>query len=94
MPRFDYDPNFFTAPTGTWSPSQTVWGCKPPQIVLMEGLAFHDRRDEDTSNEHIDDPPDQPTSGKRTTPGKTTDNDPTKHDPDFDQQWRRKARCL
>jgi hypothetical protein len=47
-----------------------VWGCKPPELILTETLAFHDRRIADTTWEK--------SGGTKTT-------DPTPHDMDFDQ---------
>ena len=42
-----------------------VWGCKPPELVLTETLAFHDRRtadttlDDDKHKKTTDNPPDR-----------------------------------
>jgi hypothetical protein len=55
---------------------QIVWGCKPPDIVMTETLAFHDRGTADTAFDDSSNPHHE----------KYTDNNPpTKHDPNFDQ---------
>ncbi len=51
---------------------QVVWGCKPPDLVMTETLAFHDRRTADTT---LDD------SHK----SRTDDSNPQKKDTNFDQ---------
>ncbi len=48
-----------------------VWGCKPPEVILTETLAFHDRRIADTAWDNA-------------TRTKVDPNDPNK-DQDFDQ---------
>ena len=60
MTRFDYDPNFAYANdplhkiTG-WvllnDNKHTVWGCKRPELLISETIAFHDRRTEDRSTD-------------------------------------------
>ena len=56
MTPFNYDPKIRQIPTRA-SPSDwvdptdemhTVWGCKRPELLISETLAFHDRRTEDT----------------------------------------------
>ena len=56
MTPFDYDPNFaWNDPTNHaitgWNPPgdalHRVWGCKRPELLITETLAFHDRRTED-----------------------------------------------
>lgn len=43
MTAFAYDVNPFDG----WSPSDVVWGCERPQLLITETLAFHDRATED-----------------------------------------------
>jgi hypothetical protein len=76
-----------------WAPkydeAHTVWGCKRPDLILGETLAFHDRRTEDTNSEEVDPANRQyGASPARVQPGKTTDTDPKKKDPNFDQHYR------
>ena len=58
MTPFDYDPNF--ADPSARSPAgirqgaartalARVWGCKRPELLITETLAFHDRRTDDTA---------------------------------------------
>ena len=63
MTRFDYDPTFAVAggPISGWTPQGvssggkcTVWGCKRPELLISETLAFHDRRTDDTASEQPD----------------------------------------
>ena len=56
-----------------------VWGCKRPQLLITETLALHARRTEDLATE-------EPNPGE--VAAKTTDPDPKKKDPDFDQRKR------
>ncbi len=49
-----------------------VWSCKPPDVVLTEAIAWHDRRTADTDWD----------DGKKK---KTTEMSPTDRDPTFDQ---------
>ena len=87
------DPNNKSKKPG-WAPdyteSHTVWGCKRPDLLITETLAFHDRRTEDTSNEVVD-PANQKYGAdpKRKTPG-TYNNPPAppNKDPNFDQHYR------
>jgi len=44
MTRFAYDPTPFDA--DGWSPTEVVWGCERPELLITETLAFHDRRTE------------------------------------------------
>ena len=69
--------------------AHTVWGCKRPELLITETLAFHDRRTEDTSNEVIDPANRQyGAPATRNKPAKTTDPDPKQKDPNFDQHYR------
>jgi hypothetical protein len=52
-----------------------VWGCKPPELILTETLAFHDRRIADTRWDR---------TWMGSTGGSVLDN-VTPHDPDYDQ---------
>ena len=36
------------------TPQYTVWGCKRPELLITETLAFHDRRTQDLNNEVFD----------------------------------------
>ena len=80
MTPFPYDPAPFT--TG-WNPPGTltyqVWGCKRPELLLTETLAFHDRRTQDLANDDG--------VGAFTTNSPPYTNPPNS-DPDFDQQLR------
>ncbi len=51
---------------------RVVWGCKPPDLLLTESLAFHDLRVADTDQD----------DGKKKKVG---DSDPAMRDPDYDQ---------
>jgi hypothetical protein len=79
-----------------WAPiydeQHTVWGCKRPDLLISETLAFHDRRTEDTNKEEVDPANRQyGASPLRNAPGKTTDQNPKTHDPNFDQHFRPKG---
>ena len=62
MIPFVYDPNPFSG--NGWGPSvspatynvpqYTVWGCKRPELLITETLAFHDRRTQDRKDEVLD----------------------------------------
>ncbi len=64
MIPFVYDPNPFSG--NGWGPANpnsastyntpqyTVWGCKRPELLISEALAFHDVRTQDLSNEVLD----------------------------------------
>ena len=60
MIPFPYDPNPFSgngwgsSPGTSTRPQYTVWGCKRPELLITETLAFHDRRTQDLSNEVFD----------------------------------------
>ncbi|MGO9113622.1 MAG: hypothetical protein ACLP9L_30690 [Thermoguttaceae bacterium] len=62
MIPFVYDPNPFSGngwgpdvnPQTYNTPQYTVWGCKRPELLITETLAFHDRRTQDLSNEVLD----------------------------------------
>ncbi len=59
MIPFPYDPNPFSgngwgSSNGFNTPQYTVWGCKRPELLITETLAFHDRRTQDLSNEVFD----------------------------------------
>ncbi len=82
--------------TNGWAPDgkleHTVWGCKRPDLLISETLAFHDRRTEDLSNETVD--PANVANGAtatRNAAGTTTDADPHKKDPNFDQRYRQQG---
>ncbi|MEI8375411.1 MAG: hypothetical protein WCJ35_21535 [Planctomycetota bacterium] len=70
--------------------TNTVWGCKRPDLIITETLAFHDRRTEDRTDEKVDPANKQyGADPSRVDPGsKTTEPDPTKKDPNFDQRYR------
>ena len=104
MIPFDYDVNPFT-PAG-WSPdrndkssadtvSHTVWGCKRPELLITETLAFHDRRTQDLNTETVNNnkpygPLGTQPNPKRKKPGLTTDTDSTtkNKDPGFNSAYR------
>lgn len=77
MTRFQYDPNIYDTSVSwaTWAPTETVWGCERPELLITETLAFHDRRTEDLNNAEV----------AVGTDNFTTD-DPPDNDDDFDQQ--------
>ena len=80
MIPFDYDPTFAgTALITGWNPPydvlHRVWGCKRPELLISETLAFHDRRTEDLPTD---------SSG---IPGHTT-TAPINPDPNFDTHFR------
>jgi hypothetical protein len=98
MIPFCYDPTPFsgngwappaTKPTATPTDriKYTVWGCKRPELLITETLAFHDRRTEDRNDEVVDKkkPGADP---KRVDPGTTSETDPKKHDPGFNSKFR------
>ena len=67
MTPFDYDPNYAyddrRAPLDRLEPAgatatHRVWGCKRPELLITETLAFHDRRTEDTDQRGAGDPDD------------------------------------
>ena len=68
MTPFDYDarfanPNDNRFPVGIHTGWQRhcVWGCKRPELLISETLAFHDRRTQDLDTEIPDEE-----SGRRT----------------------------
>ena len=67
----------------------TVWGCKRPELLITETLAFHDRRTEDLNTEVVDSkkPGRATQSPPATKPGKTTDSG-IKKDPSFNSRFR------
>ena len=74
----------------TYDGQNTVWGCKRPDLIIAETLAFHDRRTEDLNDEVVD--PAKPNADPtRNKPGLTTDTDPKVHDPGFNQKYRPKG---
>jgi len=97
MIPFPYDPNPFSGKG--WNPppnppyntpanivKYTVWGCKRPELLITETLAFHDRRTQDLNNEVVD--PKKPgASPKRSKPGLTTSPAPNT-DPGFNSAFR------
>ncbi len=77
-----------------WKPDytdqHTVWGCKRPELLITETLAFHDRRTEDTANEVPDNLNEALFGASHAPPrkpGKVGDPSPNK-DPNFDQHFR------
>jgi hypothetical protein len=55
MTRFDFDPFVTTSSPYTtefhaWSPTETVWGCERPELLISETLAIHARRVEDLTD--------------------------------------------
>jgi hypothetical protein len=67
------DPNPNADPGQTEIPDRdVVWGCKPPDLVLTETIAFHDRRTADTTTD----------DGPKT---RTDDQPPKEKDANFDQ---------
>ena len=46
------------------TPQHTVWGCKRPELLITETLAFHDRRTQDLNDEVVD----------KSKPGRITTN--------------------
>ena len=87
MRPFVYQLDPFSGWTSNGDPAQVasnqnlrvVWACRPPQLLLMESIAFHDRRVADTDeDDHNIDPSDKPTK-----PGKVNqDQKDTKNPPD------------
>lgn len=64
MTRFRYDPDPLNPATGWRVPldpnlpdpvpePHTVWGCKRPELLISETLAFHDRRTQDLSTDTL-----------------------------------------
>ncbi|HZZ73759.1 MAG TPA: hypothetical protein VFE24_16020, partial [Pirellulales bacterium] len=77
----DGDPATNEATSGTAPSRRVVWGCESPDLLLMGGLAFHDRRVKDTDN-------DDGKSPGHAKPGSTLDdaaNTGKNKDPDMDQ---------
>ncbi len=64
MTEFDYDPLFANSSAslstgwvpagGTAGGTCTVFGCKRPDLLITETLAFHDRRTQDTNQEVVE----------------------------------------
>ena len=88
------NPNF---KSGGWAPPKslkyTVWGCKRPELLISETLAFHDRRTQDLPDETVNQtkpygPLGTAPNANRTTAGLTTDTDPKKEDPGFNSKYR------
>ena len=96
MIPFPYDPFPFGsgAKAAGWAPDNTplhtVWGCKRPELLISETLAFHDRRTQDLNTEIFD--KNKPGNGARTEKGKTKtpggETDPKKIDPGFNSNYR------
>ena len=90
MIPFPYDPNPFSGVGSGWNPDNTplhtVWGCKRPELLITETLAFHDRRTQDLSDEVLDKK--KPGGSARTKPGLTTDKNAKSHDPSFNSRYR------
>jgi hypothetical protein len=87
MTCFHYDPNFYVNPAAGWKPTAIVFGCERPELLIMETLAFHDRRTEDLATERVDPTIAENALGRR-LPGSENETNPAKTDNDFDQQWR------
>jgi len=88
MIPFPYDPNPFIGKG--WNPDNTplhtAWGCKRPELLITESLAWHDRRTQDLSDEVLDKT--KPGAApNRTEPGRTTDTG-KKKDPGFNSRFR------
>ncbi|MGI8977778.1 MAG: hypothetical protein ACR2FY_00990 [Pirellulaceae bacterium] len=61
-----------------------VWGCERPELLLTEGIAWHDRRTEDKDD-----------TGNGMTDGPEKDNLPNTMDPnDFDQRLQPRGACF
>ena len=93
MTPFQYDPKFAVygsdLSAGWTDGGPRVWGCKRPELLISETLAFHDRRTQDTDKEVYD----QSEVGNelQNTAGTTLDVDSPpqyKHDASFDQTYR------
>ena len=78
-----------------WAPDfsvqHTVWGCKRPELLITETLAFHDRRTEDRNDEVFDKK--KPAPPSRTKAGYTSNNPqwdkkPNDQDPSFNSRFR------
>ena len=88
--------NYVVDPVSTgWKPDgtvlHTVWGCKRPDLVISETLAFHDRRTQDLSNEVFDSKKGTADgiTWTRTAAGLTTDTAASKKkDPSFNSKYR------
>jgi hypothetical protein len=50
MTPFDYDENFAPG-SEAWNATKRVWGCERPEVLIMETLAWHDRRTDDTASD-------------------------------------------
>jgi hypothetical protein len=87
MIPFPYDPNPFAS--GGWNPDNkplhTVWGCKRPELLISETLAWHDRRTQDRNDEKVN--PKKPGRVPGAQPGLTTDTG-LKKDPSFNSRYR------
>jgi hypothetical protein len=94
MIPFSYDiypfGNTATNKNPGWAPDNTVqhtvWGCKRPELLITETLAFHDRRTQDLNTEYPDSRKPNRTAGQ-TKGGYTTDPPKTK-DPSFNSAYR------
>ncbi len=91
MTQFDYDPSFAAGTASGWNPQGvgkggacTVWGCKRPQLLISETLAFHDRRTQDTKDE-VDPSATEGDDGKVAL---YYNNTGQPHDASFDQSYR------
>lgn len=84
MTPFYYDQKLFETPKsyGGWNPDNTalhaVWGCRRPELLITETLAFHDRRTEDTNQDN----------GKKQFTTKSPNAKATDKDPNFDSRYR------
>ena len=88
MTRFRYDWQPFGR--GGWDPTEEVWGCERPELLISETLAFHDRRTEDRSDEKwVKDLDVSWTETDDWQAGTTEDSeDDKKKDGDFDQRLK------
>jgi hypothetical protein len=93
MIPFPYDTNPFSG--NGWNPDNTplhtVWGCKRPELLITETLAFHDVRTQDLNTEIFDKnkhgPNGAPPNAARTEAGLSTDTG-KKKDPGFNSKFR------
>ena len=96
MTPFDYDPQYANGAAITltgWTPPcnslHRVWGCKRPELLISETLAFHDRRTQDTATEIVDTtdtaPPAAPLTGQARADHRSGQISPEQHAGKFDQ---------
>jgi len=46
MTLFRYDPAY-SPPSASWNPTEIVWGCERPEVLITETYAWHDRNTDD-----------------------------------------------